>query len=232
MKRILSLALLCAFGVGYIGAHHEKIADLVEFAHAIKDKTVTFPAELTQKWHEFHAEKLRMHAHHIRQVAKQLPLLKKRQYLRIAAQLSNIADEIEVLPAVSFEETFTHPKIMLGLKAKKAELMGEKLDQIGRQLHMPKLVAKAEEIQKWGEELKEALKKSECPRSLEGDHHGVEGVRPMELVEVEGSDDECEDTDEGSDDYDDEGEETPAESEDVDDDSDDESEEEATPATK
>ncbi len=195
MKRILSLALLCAFG-GYALAFHEamNVGDLITFARAVKGKTVIIPAKLAQKKHDLKAAALRIHAQHLREVAKQIKLpLASAKYVRAAEGYDLLADKVEFLPVFDHKMTFTNPGAMLLKKAMGAEVMGEVLDSIGQQTGNSMIVQRAEAIEKFGEELKERLKAA-CDLA-EDDSMEVEESAAESASEG--------DMDEGQDDYDD-----------------------------
>lgn len=188
MKTLLSLMLLCA--TGYAAAFHN-VEDFVNFANTVKGKTVEIPAQLAEKAHEFKAKALRMHAHQVREVAKQIKNpLEKHKYIKVAKQIDLLADNVEFLPAHNFRKTFRHPEKMLLLKAAKAELMAEKLRLIGRQLHDEKLVQKADKVEQWGKQLKDAVLRSKCqayegPEAMTEAREADEGADYAEANEEE-----------------------------------------------
>lgn len=255
MKRILSLALLCALGFASLGAFHN-VEDMVYFAQAVRGKSVTIPAEFVQKKHDLMAKGLRMQALEVRTIAKQIknPVVRA-HYRHVASAMDRLADRVDTTPAVSFTKTFTHPGVMLLMKAKKAELMAELKRLVGEQLGDEKIIREADEVEKKIAELKSRLKKAVCPASemMEGEDYQEdedEGCDYCEGSDVdedmdEGDEEGCdycegsdidEDEDEGCDycegsDVDedmDEGNDEPATSSDDDDDNDDDLESETS----
>lgn len=175
LKMVLSMGLVCMLGGSILAVHN--VDDLIYFAHAVKGKKIEIPASLSKEWHRLIAKGVDMHADHINEVAYQFQDPAREQYLKLARVAYKVADRLKTLPEMNHTMTFEHPEKMLWLKAKKAELLGKKLSLIGEQLNDPRISQHALEVSKWGKDLKEALKRSECAATDE-----VVEVQPAESL--------------------------------------------------
>lgn len=185
MKKILGLALVSALGVSMVSAT-EHIKDLIHFAEAVKGKSITIPAAHVKEWHTLAARSARLHAAHFRHVADSLPemrIVTRAAYFHVAKELDNLANDIQALPAISYTKTFSHPGLMLALKAAKGKLVGDKLKFIGEKLNDKQIVAFGEKMAQWGNELHQELKSMVCP----GENPTNEGQE--EWTENEGGED-------------------------------------------
>ncbi len=159
MKKIMSVALLSAFGMAYIGA--QPAEDLVFLAKALKGKTVEIPAKLVKQKHQLMAAEFREHATHVWHEAAGLKNWSdKFEYRRAAMEMDELAITLQLLPPVNYTITFEHPEEMLWLKAQKAQLKGAILKAIGEKLGNRKIAAFGDVAMKWGQDLTKALKES------------------------------------------------------------------------
>lgn len=161
----MTMALLCAFGVSYIGAFH-KAEQVAYFVKAVEGKTIRVPASLSQEKHDLMAEGLRFHADHIRAIAAKIvdPEIRE-EYRAAAAKFEDAAHAIKTLTPLDHDMTFDKVREMVSLKVKKAELMGRILDLAGDQLNNEKLSALGEHERHWALNVKAALKAKKAERA-------------------------------------------------------------------
>jgi len=134
-----------------------------------------------------------------RNIAEKMRPLARAQYLQVARLLERTADKVQFLPVEDFEKTFEHEGIWMALHAKKAHLVAEQLKVIGDQLGNDEIIKSADEIEKWSQGFKAALKKSACEMKSEDMSGQDEGQdESQDEGQDEGSDEDGSD-EEGSD---------------------------------